>query len=596
MTSRSPRPTCYHAGVRWVVLVLLLVGVASAAPTVEIRARTQLGLGRVKIVDGGRVEVTGYLSDKLTGLGIASERITITIGGQPVSVITGEDGSFTATVPSAPGTLEIQLAYKGGARLEPADPLTITTDPAKVEIELSLVKIADDPAGARIRVDAKSTESVETLGVQLSVAGINDDTWKPLREVESGKDFVFTRKEAGGAGLYRLRAQFVGDERRQAAESVVTIEMASGSVTSLQLSSTTVAYEDDIVATGKVTDDDGAPLEATAVTLMAGDRRLAQGTTNDGGVFRFEIEAEVVWTQDKPTSAGGMASSAAARGGDSQPAASATNGQYALQVQADPGFTYIKPSRSQPVVLRIAPPQPVPVSWTIAAFLATGLAAGAFFAARSKPWQRLRRAQPPADVPSEEGEIEIASGGLVTAKPGVVATLRRANDDGFAGVVRDTVRGRPVGDALVLVTLGDRERSIRTAADGSFAIEGLETGEWRAEVAAMGHVTERFAVTVPHRGELRGVRVDLVPVRERVFQLYRRAAEPVLPEARLWGIWSPRQIVDHVRAKRPSPALAELTDFVEEIYFSPRLAEEGVLETAEGRVSRALNERARTPR
>ena len=99
-------------------------------------------------------------------------------------------------------------------------------------------------------------------------------------------------------------------------------------------------------------------------------------------------------------------------------------------------------------------------------------------------------------------------------------------------------------------------------------IEKLDTGEWRAEVAAPGHVTEQFSVTIPHRGELRGVRVDLVPVRERVFQLYRRAAEPVLPEARLWGIWSPRQIVDHVRSKRPSPALADLTDFVEEVYFS----------------------------
>ena len=87
----------------------------------------------------------------------------------------------------------------------------------------------------------------------------------------------------------------------------------------------------------------------------------------------------------------------------------------------------------------------------------------------------------------------------------------------------------------------------------------------------------QFAVSIPHRGELRGVRVDLVPVRERVFQLYRRAAEPVLPEARLWGIWSPRQIVDHVRSKRPSPALAELTDFVEEVYFSSRLAAETVL-------------------
>jgi hypothetical protein len=159
--------------------------------------------------------------------------------------------------------------------------------------------------------------------------------------------------------------------------------------------------------------------------------------------------------------------------------------------------------------------------------------------------------------------------------------------------VRDTVRGRPVPDAVVRLLLGDQERELRTAHDGSFTLERLATGDWRAEVAAVGHVTEKFVVSIPHRGELRGVRVDLVPVRERVFQLYRRAAEPVLPESRLWGVWSPRQIVDHVRGKKPSPALADLTDFVEEIYFSPRLAAEAVLPEANERVDRAIRERAR---
>jgi hypothetical protein len=80
-----------------------------------------------------------------------------------------------------------------------------------------------------------------------------------------------------------------------------------------------------------------------------------------------------------------------------------------------------------------------------------------------------------------------------------------------------------------------------------------------------------------------------------VFQLYRRAAEPVLPEAKLWGIWSPRQIVDHVRTKKQSPALADLTDFVEEVYFSPRIAAETILPGASERVDRAVRERLRMP-
>jgi hypothetical protein len=300
------------------------------------------------------------------------------------------------------------------------------------------------------------------------------------------------------------------------------------------------------------------------VTLASGDRRLAQSASDGEGVYRFRVEGEILG-----------------------------QGQWGVQVLADPGAPAIRPSRSKPEIIRVSAPQPVPVSYTIAAFLATACAAGGFFLARVKPWRRLRRPAPPADAPATPGQDDQLQGGLVVAKPGLVSTLRRANDDGFSGAVRDTVRGRPVADAVVWLRLGDTEREVRTGPDGNFAFEALVVGEWLAEVAAPGHVTEKFAVSIPHRGELRGVRVDLIPVRERVFQLYRRAAEPALPEPRLWGVWSPRQIVDHVRAKRPTPALADLTSFVEEIYFSSRLAEETVLAAASEQVDRAVRERAR---
>jgi hypothetical protein len=336
----------------------------------------------------------------------------------------------------------------------------------------------------------------------------------------------------------------------------------------MSVSTHRIAYEDKLAVAGKVTDEDGKPVSRAAVTLMSGDRRLAQGATSDDGTYSFRVEAQII--------AG-------------PPTAETGDRQFGVQVSSDPGQSFVKPSKSAPEVVSIRPPQPVPVSYTIAAFLATALAAGGFFAARTKPWKRFRRPAPPAEVPSAEGEIGETAGGLVVARPGFIPTLRRPNDDTFSGVVRDTVRGRPIADARVKV--GDHD--VTTGPDGGFVIEHLRAGELRAEVSADGHVTEAFAVTIPHRGELRGVRVDLVPVRERVFQLYRRAAEPVLPESRLWGIWTPRQIVDHVRSKRPSPALADLTDFVEEIYFSPRIAAESVLPQASDRVDRAIQERAR---
>jgi hypothetical protein len=316
--------------------------------------------------------------------------------------------------------------------------------------------------------------------------------------------------------------------------------------------------------TGKVADEDGPPISRAAVALISGDRRLAQGATADDGSFRFRVEGEILG-----------------------------QGQWGLQIQADPGRASIRPSRSPPEIVRVSAPQPVPVSYTIAAFLATAFAAGGFFAARARPWQKLRRPAPPAEMPGNGALDEALDGGLVVAKPGLVSTLRRASDDGFSGVVRDAVRGRPVADAVVLLRFDGQDRTATTAADGSFGFEAMAMGDWSAEVTAHGHVTETFMISLPHRGELRGVRVDLVPVRERVFQLYRRAAEPVLPEPRLWGVWSPRQIVDHVRSKHPSPALADLTDFVEEIYFSPRISEQTVLPTASEQVDRAIRERAR---
>jgi hypothetical protein len=390
-----------------------------------------------------------------------------------------------------------------------------------------------------------------------------DTQLQPITRLTSGDSFLMKRAAVGGPGPKHVRATFGGDDGRQPATADITVELASSTTTTMTIDRTSVAYEDDLNISGKVSDDDDRPVGHAAVTLTSGDRKLATGATGDDGAYKFRLEAEILG-----------------------------QGQFGLQVLADSGKSYVKASRSTPVIVKIAAPQPVPVSYTIAAFIATALAAGGFFTARAKPWQRLAKRVPPAEEKPANGDDEHVDGGLVVAKPGIVSTLRRPNDQGFSGVVRDTVRARPVAQAVVRLVLGDFEREVRTANDGSFALEQLELGEWRAEVAAPGHVTERFAVSIPHRGELRGVRVDLVPVRERVFQLYRRAAEPILPEARLWGIWSPRQIVDHVRSKRPSPALADLTDFVEEVYFSPRLAAETVLPLAAERVDRAVAERA----
>lgn len=548
---------------------VILVGMsprAHSAPTIDIRAQTQLQLESVKLRDEGVAEVAGLLADRLTGDGLGGQTVSITVNGDTITTSTQPDGRFRANVGVPVGPTKVELSFRGSPLLDPSK-LETVTDPSREQVTLTILVDPDEVIEQTRVVGVKLTVTAlgkAKLPIQIEVGNATDTTLKKLRVVETGTPFTLTRKDAGGPGSKRVRATFAGDATRQTATAEVTLELKGETQTSMTVSTTKLAYEDDLVVTGKVTDDDGAAMPRVAVTLVSGDRRLAQGATDPKGAYRFEVEGEIIG-----------------------------QGQFAVQVQSDIGISYLKPSRSEPAIIRVAAPQPVPVSYTIAAFIATGLAAGGFFLARSKPWSKLRRAKQAAEIPANEGTTEIMDGGLVTNKPSVISTLRRPHDDGFSGVVRDTVRSRHVPEAVVTLTLGDVERSVRTAEDGSFTIERLAPGEWRAEVAAPGHVTERFGVSIPHRGELRGVRVDLVPVRERVFQLYRHAAEPVLPEPRLWGVWSPRQIVDHVKSKKRSPAMSDLTDFVEEVYFSPRLAAETLIPGAKERVERAIKERVR---
>jgi len=549
-------------------------GRALAAPSIEVKAQTQVVLEKVRALGDGEVEVRGTLVDRLTGTGLPNQRVTVRLGegddARRTTARTQEDGKFSAIVHDAPaGVQPIELQFGGAGLLDRAEPFTATTDPARAQVALKLTA-EDAPGGSRITATAEVDGQPAELPIQLS-AGPPGGDLRPLGSARTGAPLLLTRARAGGAGTQRVRAAYAGDDSKQPATAELTLELRSATKTTLALASASLAFEDDLVATGVVTDEDGQPVKRAAVTLSAiggltGERRLAQGATGADGTYRFEVEAELLGA-----------------------------GQAAVQVRAEPGAPAVLPSSSPPVTVLIAAPQPVPVSYTIVAFLATAVAAGGFFTARARPWQRFRRQAPPAEAPEHGGDAEPTAGGLVLNRPGLVSTLRRAHDDGFSGVVRDTVRGRPIEGAAVRLALHE-EREAQSGADGAFTIERLAPGEWRAEVAAPGHVTERFTVSIPHRGELRGTRIDLVPVRERVFQLYRRAAEPILPEPRLWGIWSPRQIVEHVRAHRPSPALAELTDFVEEVYFSPRVSDEVVLATATERVDRAIGERAASGR
>jgi Carboxypeptidase regulatory-like domain len=563
--------------------IALAPGRAPAAPQVAIKAHTDLHLGPVRKDYDGNYVVSGQLVDKLTGQGIGGFHLHVRLGSRTVDAVTSRDGSFQAAVAGPGGKQDVAVDFAGGASLDAAHVALHDVDVDKEPLDLHLViaplggtaDAAVPPGsmtrggGAQVTVTATTPGPDGEVKVNVPVAiaaGAADAVdLKPAGTATAGgPPFRLTRAAAGGAGRRKVRVTFAGDNVYAPATAEATVELTTATSTTFALDDAKVAFEDDVTGGGRVVDEDGRGVPRATIAVLAGDRHMAEAQTDADGRYRITFEAQTLGA-----------------------------GPHGLQVVVETATGWMKPSRSPPVTLTIAAPEPVPVAWTMIAFVATAGAAFGFFAARTRPWARWL-SRPAAAAPASAPRAEPTSG-LVLSRPGLVSTLRRPHDHTFTGAVRDAVRGRPIAFALIELVLGGDRRTAHTGGDGGFAFDDLPAGDWQVSCAAPGHVTERFVATLPHRGELRDARIDLVPVRERVFTLYRRAALPLLPSPGLWGIWSPRQIIDHVRGHRratPSTALAQLTDFVEEAYFSARTPEEAILPDAETRVEAAVREQS----
>jgi 5-hydroxyisourate hydrolase-like protein (transthyretin family) len=189
---------------------------------------------------------------------------------------------------------------------------------------------------------------------------------------------------------------------------------------------------------------------------------------------------------------------------------------------------------------------------------------------------RRRRRETPARATSAT-----PSPGLRLAHAGRRHALQPRADADFTGHVVDLATGRPVAAASITLE-PDAHGAIpvlETDLTGRFGVVRLPPGRYRVTVHAAGYLDERFAIGVPHRGELSGARVDLMPVRLRVLDIYREVALALLPTQDLLWVWTPHELLQRSDA---GPSLAALTRLVEEITYSGRLGDESVITRAEG--------------
>src|SRR5438270_741481 len=97
-----------------------------------------------------------------------------------------------------------------------------------------------------------------------------------------------------GIANQHVKATFAGDAVRQLASAEGTLDLTAATTTTMRLAASKLAYEDDLVITGKISDEDGKPVARAAVTLTSGDKRLAQGASGDDGEYRFKVEAALL--------------------------------------------------------------------------------------------------------------------------------------------------------------------------------------------------------------------------------------------------------------------------------------------------------------
>lgn len=542
------------------ICVVSVPGPAQSAPVIQIKARTDITL-LPAVRQGDGVLVRGEVVRRHSREPVIARDVKVRLNDEEKQARTDGSGVFEALFFVDDGRYDLVVSYAGDDTDAPSQAEVENIDIGKQNVRLGVS--AENVSYGKDTIDITVTAVSQGKGVTIELdiyAGSATDL-RPLGKLTTNQQGLTTyklaRADLGGPGRKRVVARFAGDASFNPTEAQTDLVVSTATTTSISLETGELAFEADLVVDGRVSDESDTGIANGPVALKVGSRRLASALTDDEGAFRFRV-----------------------------PGAEIGPGTFHVQAVFEPSTPWELKSRSAVVPLQVAEMKPVPIAHTLTAFGATALAIVAFFGLRTRPWEawmlRLRKgARPESDGEEGEADDQPVEGGLRLSATGIGASLRRPNDFDFSGTVHDAVTRRPVpGSAIALALDGGAGTQQRSDARGSFHFADLAAGQWQATVSSAGYVTERFAIAIPHRGDLRDAHIDLVPVRERIFAMYRQVAEPLLPGPDQWGIWTPRQIFAHVRRQQRARAMARLTNFVEETYFSQRTPEESVLEEA----------------
>lgn len=561
--AKVPRQLCILSLLA--LIWLAIPGAAQAAPILEIRDRVDVEMDPVRRQDG-LAFVRGRVVQRATGEGAAYMQVRVRVDDDETTVLSDGAGYFSASFQISDGKHLMSVDAEGSPNLDAAHFEMADFDINKRPLALSLVaatELADTAETLTLMVYARSDTDGASVAVDVFYGAAGETMLKvgtTTTDAKGEATFTLGRDQLGAPGRKRIELRFPGNDNYDAATAGANVNITGSSTLSLLADHSRYDYGDTLRASGRLQDGRGDAITSAIVGIEVNGQRIGNARTDLRGDYRIKIDTEELGS-----------------------------GSTAMQAVYRPSESWNRTSQSEPVTVEIGDRKPIPLSSTLAAFALTSFALLSFVGLRTRPWERWLRRSAASDhdrgETTEAGDV-VPPTGLLVSKPKLSSTLRRAHHFDIDGQVLDAVTQKPIpGACITIMDPTKGERSLECASDGRFAIEDLGEGQHQVEVRARLYVRESFAIGIPHRGELRATRIHLMPVREKIFALYTDAVRHRLPDSRLWGIWTPRQILEHIRSGASSDALSDLTDFVEESFFSARRPGEEMLEHARTKIA-----------
>ncbi len=537
---------------------LLLIAIATLLsplaradePVLHVRARTRIDLQSVVRVPGGLM-IRGALFDNALEEPIPGRVVAIAVDGPNgfyrYAEPTSDDGSFRWRVPLPLGRYVLRLAAGGDEEYAPAPVLERTIDVERRSPVLTLLT-PENISSREEKLDAvveirEPDEETNGAASELPIVVLVDGRVMARGATRAGRlDFELPVHELGKPGArVTLSARFDGDALRNPAQASRTIRVTTPTTLTLTSTGESASVDEEVAFSGRLSDDAG-PIPAAIIELsrrtlspIGAPHTVATVLTDVDGRYRAQVRASDLGS-----------------------------GRVAIEARFGALGGYREPSRSSALELTIHSASLHANPIYLVPPLLTALALLGLAVARRRPWRELAtrlRARVARPAPLS---------GFSEGRTRLLRTLRPANDFGLTGQVCDSANGQPIEGATLVVNIGGQNRSALTDGNGQFSLEALPAGTLAVAVAAVGYVSERFHRTVPHRGELRGARVLLVPILSRIFAAYDSAAQPLAPAPCLTGLWTPRELLEHVRGRRlVTDDLAQLTAVVEAHCYGP---------------------------